>query len=85
VYEDTKLPYPDAKVAEKLCFGGACYQLIPEEMTNTVAEEGESMAAMMKRYILSNVVPNIRKRLPFGSACSWESSDEAYLFTIQCF
>ncbi len=48
-------------MAEKLCFGGACYYLFPEEVTNTVAEEGESTAAMMKTYILSNVVPNIWK------------------------
>ena len=24
VHDDVELPYPDAKVAEKLCFGGAC-------------------------------------------------------------
>ncbi len=44
MYEDTEL---GAKVAEKLCFGGACYYLFPEEVTNTV-EEGESTTAMMK-------------------------------------
>ena len=69
VYEDTELPYPDAKVAEKLCFGGACYYLFPEEVTNIATEEGrESTAAMMKTYILSHVVPNIRKRLPDSAA-----------------
>jgi hypothetical protein len=26
-YEDTELPFPDAKVAKKLCIGGACYYL----------------------------------------------------------
>jgi hypothetical protein len=24
VYDDIELPYPDAKVTEKFCFGGAC-------------------------------------------------------------
>jgi DUF1365 family protein len=26
-----ELPYPDAKVANKLCFGGPCYYLLPVE------------------------------------------------------
>ena len=69
VYEDTELPYPDAKVAETLCIGGACYYLFPEELTNEGAEEGRAnMTAMMKTYILSNVVPNIRRRLPEAAA-----------------
>jgi hypothetical protein len=69
VYEDTELPYPDPKVAEKLCFGGACYYLFPEEVRNTaVLEEGESTTAMTKTFILSKVVPNIRKRLPDSAA-----------------
>ncbi len=56
-------------MAERSCFGGACYYLFPEEVTNTVAEEGESRtAAMMKTYNLSNVVPNIQKQLPDLSA-----------------
>ena len=25
VYDDVVLPYPDAKVAEKLCVGGPCF------------------------------------------------------------
>ncbi|KAI2503969.1 hypothetical protein MHU86_10466 [Fragilaria crotonensis] len=69
VYEDTELPYPDAKVAEKLRFGSACYYLFPDKVTNTVAEEGESTTPMMKTYILSNnVVPNIRKGLSDSAA-----------------
>jgi hypothetical protein len=68
VYEDTELPYPDPKVAEKLCFGGACYYLFPEEVRSTAVEEGESMTAMTKTFILSKVVPNIRKRLPDSAA-----------------
>ena len=47
------------KWLKRLCFGGTCNYLFHEEVTNTVAEEGESTAAMMKTYILSNVVPNI--------------------------
>jgi hypothetical protein len=68
MYEDTELPYPDAKVAQKLCFGGACYYLFPEEVRSTAVEEGESMTAMTKTFILSKVVPNIRKRLPDSAA-----------------
>ncbi len=31
VYDDLELPYPAAKVAEKLAIGGACYYLFPNE------------------------------------------------------
>ena len=74
VYEDTELPYPDAKVAELLCIGGACYYLFLEEL-NTTNTAGDNFAAaggvggvvstiaMMKTSILSNVVPNIQKRM----------------------
>jgi hypothetical protein len=68
VYEDTELPYPDAKVAEKLCMGGACYYLFPEELTNNEVEAGTSTIAMLKTFVLSNVVPNIRKKLPDSAA-----------------
>jgi hypothetical protein len=71
VYEDTELPYPDAKVAEKLCVGGPCFYLFPEELTNNNSElEGGTSAtiAMMRTFILSNVVPNIRQRLPDSAA-----------------
>ena len=66
-YHDTELPYPDAKVAVVLCGGGPClYQ------TNPVVD-----VAMMDSFILSHVVPNIRKRLPdsiclvLGKALMW--------------
>jgi hypothetical protein len=69
------LPYPDAKVAEKLCLGRACYYLFPEELTSinhaAANEDGDgspSTVAMMKTFILSNVVPNIRKVLPDSAA-----------------
>ena len=68
VYEDTELPFPDAKVAEKLCIGGACYYLFPEELTSNEVKAGQSMIGMLKTFILSNVVPNIRKRLPDSAA-----------------
>ena len=67
VNDDTVLPYPDAKVAAVLCGGGPClYQ------TNPVVD-----VAMMDSFILSHVVPNIRKRLPdsvclvLGKAWMW--------------
>ena len=85
VYEDTELPYPDAKVAELLCIGGARYYLFPKEL-NTTNTAGDNVAAaggvvstiaMMKTFILRKVVPNIRKRmsdavaLVFGKALMW--------------
>ena len=58
VYDDTELPYPDAKVGAVLCGGGPCiYQ------TNPAID-----SAMMDSFVLSHVVPNVRKRLP-DSAC----------------
>jgi hypothetical protein len=79
VYEDTELPFPDAKVAEKLCIGGACYYLFPDELISNDEEVlGRSTTiAMLKTFILSNVVPNIRKRvsdmaaLVLGKALLW--------------
>ena len=83
VYDDTELPYPDAKVAEMLCIGGPCYYLFPEELNVTNMTEdnevaaGVPMIAMMKTFILTNVVPNIRKRmsdavaLVLGKALLW--------------
>jgi len=58
VYDDVELPYPDAKVAEKLCNGGACFYVCRDGLDE----------AMMNEFILSQVVPSIRKRLP-DSAC----------------
>lgn len=58
VYDDVELPYPDAKVAEKLCGGGPCYYLCDPTLDTT----------MMNSFVLSHVVPNIKKRLP-ESAC----------------
>ena len=58
VYDDVELPYPDAKVAEKLCGGGPCFYVSDPTLD----------ATMMNTFVLSRVVPNIRKRLP-ESAC----------------
>ncbi len=58
MYDDVELPYPDAKVAEKLCGGGPCFYVLDPGLT----------ATMMNTFVLSRVVPNIRKRLP-ESAC----------------
>ena len=58
VYDDVELPYPDAKVAEKLCGGGACFYTVDPRFDG----------AMMNTFVLSHVVPNVRKRLP-DSAC----------------
>jgi hypothetical protein len=58
VYDDVELPFPDAKVAEKLCGGGPCFY-VPDQTLD---------ATMMNTFVLSRVVPNIRKRLP-ESAC----------------
>ncbi len=54
--------------AEKLCIGGACYYLFPEELTSNEVEAGQSMTGMLKTFIFSNVVPNIRKRLSNSAA-----------------
>jgi len=51
VYDDVELPFPDAKVAEKLCSGGACFYMY----------KGGLDIAMMNDFILSKVVPNINK------------------------
>ena len=68
VYDDVELPYPDCKVAEKLCIGGPCFYLID----NTVVD-----STVMTTFILTKVVPNIRRRLPdstclvLGKAIVW--------------
>ncbi len=67
MYDDVVLPYPDAKVDEKLCGGGPCFY---------VSDPGLD-ATMMNAFVLSRVVPNIRERLPesaclvFGKALLW--------------
>jgi hypothetical protein len=55
---NVELPYPDAKVAAVLCGGSPCFYV-----TNQPVD-----AAMMTSFILSHVLPNVRKMLP-ESAC----------------
>jgi hypothetical protein len=67
VYDDVELPYPDAKVAEKLCGGGACFYL-PNPRYDPV---------MLDSFVLNHVVRNVKKRLPdsvclvLGRALMW--------------
>jgi hypothetical protein len=58
IYDDIELPYPNAKVAEKLCGGGPCFYLCDPTLD----------VAMMNLFVLNHVVPNIKKQLP-ESAC----------------
>jgi hypothetical protein len=58
MYDDVELPYPDAKVAEKLYVGGLCFY---------VSVPGCDVT-MMNTSVLSRDVPNIRKRF-LESAC----------------
>ena len=68
VYDDVELPYPDCKVAEKLCIGGPCFYLIDSSICNS---------NILTTFILTKVVPNIRRRLPdsvaivLGKAVLW--------------
>jgi hypothetical protein len=57
VYDDVELPYPDAKVAEKLCFGGAC-------IYKNCDEDDAFKNSVINSFLLTIVVPNIRKKLP---------------------
>jgi Transcriptional activator of glycolytic enzymes len=59
VYDDVELPYPDCKVAEKLAMGGPCFYIINSRICDVTA---------MTTFILSNVVPNIRRQLPDSTA-----------------
>jgi hypothetical protein len=65
---DVENPYPDCKVAEKLCMGGPCYYLINTSICS---------ATVLSTFILTKVVPNICKRIPdstsivLGKAVLW--------------
>jgi hypothetical protein len=66
--DDVELPYPDCKVAEKLCLGGPCYYFIYTSICSVT---------VLSTFILTKVVPNICKRLPdstsivLGMAVLW--------------
>jgi hypothetical protein len=51
-YDDIELPFPDAKVAGKLCIGGPCKYVIKEGSRVT------------NKFLLEHVVPNICTCLP---------------------
>ena len=52
MYDDVELPYPDAKVAENLCGGGPCFDVLDPTTLD---------ATMMNTFVLSHVIPKIRK------------------------
>ena len=63
-----ELPYPDAKVAERLCIGGPCFYSTYNAFCNS---------NVLTMFILTKVVPSIRQQLPdsaaivFGRAMLW--------------
>jgi hypothetical protein len=52
VYDDVELPFPDAKVAGKLCVGGPCKYVITDG------------SGVTDDFLLQHVVPNICTRFP---------------------
>jgi hypothetical protein len=84
VYDDIELPYPDAKVANKLCIGGPCYYLLPGEDAINGDNDANDTTMMTRTFILRSVVPNIRKRMSescsllLGKALLW------YLYSSDC-
>ena len=63
VYNNVELPYSDAKVAEKLAIGGACFDLFPNEDSSVnggvIDDAVGNNIEMMKTFVLTQVVPNI--------------------------
>jgi hypothetical protein len=49
-YDDIDLPYPDAKVAGRLCIGGPCKYVLKES------------SGITGNFLMENVVPSIRSR-----------------------
>ena len=47
VYDDVELPYPDAKVANKLCIGVPCYYLLTMEDANIGDYDANNTTTMM--------------------------------------
>jgi hypothetical protein len=85
VYEDTELPYPDAKVIKILRIGGSCVYLFPEELDTTNTGRGRCCGGFDNdngndediNSEQGKVMPNIRKRmsdavaLVLGKALMW--------------
>ncbi len=69
VYDDVEISYSDAKVAEKLCGGSPCFYVLESGLNATT----------LNTFVLSRVVPNIKKRLP-ESTCL--VLDQALLWLI---
>jgi hypothetical protein len=65
VYDDVDLPYPDAKVSDRLCIGGPC---------KYVVKEGSGVTGT---FLLEHVVPNMWTQYPddvakvLGKALIW--------------
>jgi hypothetical protein len=57
VYDDIELPYPDAKVPEKLCIRMYSFYLLLEN--NDYCDED-----VMKSFILNRVVSNLFQKFP---------------------
>ena len=71
-YDDVELPYPDAKVANKLCIGGPCFYLLANEHANGESPPGDNdanLTMMIKTFLLTHVVPNVRRRM--SESCSF--------------
>ena len=81
----TVVPPPDAKVAEKLCIGGACFYLFwnedPSVNGGVVDAAIGNIIEMMKTFVLTQVVPNIRRRVPDSCALVL---GKAFLWFIYC-
>ena len=63
-----ELPYPDAKVANKLCIGGPCFYLLPGEQGNDAGDNDANSTMMIKTFLLTHVVPNMRRRMSESSS-----------------
>ncbi len=55
VYDNVVLPYPDAKVANKLCIGGPCYYLLPGEDAINVDNAANDTTMMTQTFILPSL------------------------------
>jgi hypothetical protein len=72
MYDDVEQPYPDAKVAEKLSIGAACFYIFPYEDANVnggviYATIGNNMEMLMT-FVLTQVLPNIQHCVPESCA-----------------
>ncbi len=79
VYHDVELPYPDAKVANKLSIGGPCYYLLPGvEDGNGENDANNNTTMMAQTLILWSVVPN-KQELCFNV---WKGTSMASIFIL---